>query len=104
MSVYGDFRPLAISAGLGDWGRNGIIVNSEYGAGLLFAATFTDAPLKQSPCKEKINHCTNCRQCLSVCPSKAFENNTFHVYRCIPNTIKGCAECLKVCTKNNSKI
>jgi len=37
MSIYGDFRPLAISAGLGEWSRNGIIVNSDYGAGLLFA-------------------------------------------------------------------
>ena len=35
MSIYGDFRPLAVSAGLGQWGRNGIIVNSDYGAGLL---------------------------------------------------------------------
>ena len=48
MSIYGDFRPLAVSAGLGEWGRNGIIVNKDYGAGLLFAATFTNAPLRKS--------------------------------------------------------
>ena len=104
MSIYGDFRPLAVSAGLGEWGRNGIVVNSDYGAGLLFAATFTTAPLEQSSIKENINHCTNCEQCISACPGKAFENNTFHASRCIPNIIKGCSECLKICTKNHSKI
>jgi len=103
LSVYGDFRPLAVSAGLGAWGRNGIIVNKDYGAGLLFAATFTNAPLEVSKVTKDISHCTNCEQCISSCPGKAFENNSFHVYRCIPNTIKGCNECLKVCTKNNFK-
>ena len=103
MSVYGDFRPLAVSAGLGNWGRNGIIVNKDYGAGLLFAATFTNAPLEQSLIKENIVHCTNCEQCISACPVKAFENNTFHTHRCIPNTLRGCCECLNVCTHNNCK-
>ena len=102
MSIYGDFRPLAVSAGLGEWGRNGIIVNSDYGAGLLFAATFTNAPLEQSSIKECTKHCTNCEKCISACPGKAFQNNSFHAHRCIPYTIKGCAECLKVCTKNHS--
>lgn len=60
MSIYGDFRLLAVSAGLGQWGRNGIVVNNEYGAGLLFAATFTNAPLEQSSIKEVTTHCTNC--------------------------------------------
>ena len=76
-SIYGDFRPLAVSAGLGQWGRNGIIVNSEHGAGLLFAATFTNAPLEQSSIKTVTTHCTNCEHCISACPGKAFENNTF---------------------------
>jgi len=100
MSIYGDFRPLAVSAGLGQWGRNGIVVNSDYGAGLLFAATFTNAPLEQSFIKESTKHCTNCDRCISVCPAKAFENNTFHAYRCIQHTIRGCSECLKSCKKS----
>ncbi|MBU3180250.1 4Fe-4S binding protein [Clostridium psychrophilum] len=103
LSIYGDFRPLAVSAGLGKWGRNGIVVNNDYGAGLLFAATFTNAPIKKMPLIECINHCTGCNQCISACPGNAFENNTFHTYRCIPNAIKGCSECLKICTKKNFK-
>lgn len=102
MSIYGDFRPLAVSAGLGEWGRNGIIVNKDHGSGLLFAAIFTNAPLKSSvntQGNEHQKHCTNCEQCIKACPSKAFENNRFRIYRCVPNALKGCAECLKVCTK-----
>ncbi|SET61286.1 epoxyqueuosine reductase [Natronincola peptidivorans] len=101
-SLYGDFRPLAVSAGLGDWGRNGIIVNKEHGAGLLFAAIFTDAPLeitspKARPTQDHQQHCIDCQQCISSCPAKAFENNKFHTFRCLPYAIKGCSECLKIC-------
>jgi len=103
LSVYGDFRPLAVSAGLGDWGRNGIVVNNDYGAGLLFAAIFTNAPLEASSSEKHINNCTNCEQCIIACPGKAFENNTFHPYRCMPNIIKGCSECINICKKNHSK-
>ena len=100
LSLYGDFRPLAVSAGLGEWGRNGIVVNKDHGAGLLFAAIFTNAPLP-STAKPLENvdqqHCTNCEQCINACPSKAFEDNKFHLYRCLPNCIKGCSECVKTC-------
>ena len=41
LSLYGDFRPLAVAAGLGEWGRNGLIVNEKFGAEMLFSAIFT---------------------------------------------------------------
>jgi len=102
LSLYGDFRPLAISAGLGEWGRNGIVVNNKYGSGLLFGAIFTNAPLEvadihtgQAPQK----HCINCGQCIQACPSNAFENNRFHISRCLPHTMRGCSECVNVCNE-----
>ncbi|MCC5911917.1 MAG: 4Fe-4S binding protein [Clostridiaceae bacterium] len=106
-SLYGDFRPLAVSAGLGEWGRNGIIVNKEHGSGLLFAAIFTNIPLEVSIPKSREKqymqeHCTNCQQCISSCPANAFEDNRFHTYRCLPYAVKGCAECLKICKKKPS--
>lgn len=39
-SVYGDFRPLAVKAGFGAWGRNGLIVNDKYGSNFLISAIF----------------------------------------------------------------
>lgn len=39
-SVYGDFRPLAVKAGFGAWGENGLIVNDKYGSDFLISAIF----------------------------------------------------------------
>ena len=100
LSLYGDFRPLAVSAGFGEWGRNGIVVNKDYGSGLLFAGIFTDAPLDTLPpqsAKNTEKHCVECGQCIQSCPANAFEGSRFHGYRCLPHALKGCAECLKAC-------
>jgi len=101
LSLYGDFRPLAVSANLGDWGRNGIVANEKYGSGLLFSAIFTNAPLALDIPKEDVsqNHCINCEQCIKSCPANAFENNTFHTSRCLPYVIRGCSECIKACSR-----
>ncbi|HZK55831.1 MAG TPA: 4Fe-4S binding protein [Desulfosporosinus sp.] len=101
LSIFGDFRPLAVSAGLGNWGKNGLVVNPQYGSRLLFASVFTNAPLEssllQSDLHQSYQACTNCRQCIDVCPAKAFEGNRFHKGRCFPKAIRGCSMCVQVC-------
>lgn len=39
-SLYGDLRPLAVKAGLGEWGNSGIIENEKYGSNFLITAIF----------------------------------------------------------------
>ena len=39
-SIYGDLRPLAVKAGFGDWGLDGIIENEKYGSNFLISALF----------------------------------------------------------------
>lgn len=39
-AVYGDFRPLAVKAGFGKWGDQGLIVNETYGSDFLISAIF----------------------------------------------------------------
>lgn len=39
-SVYGDLRPLAVEAGFGKWGDDGIIQNEKYGSNFLLSAVF----------------------------------------------------------------
>ena len=39
-SVYGDLRPLAVKAGFGKYGNNGLIVNDKYGTDFLISAVF----------------------------------------------------------------
>jgi epoxyqueuosine reductase len=101
LSVFGDFRPLAVSAGLGNWGKNGLVVHPKYGSRLLFASVFTNAPLESSGslCEpHQLNEtCNNCRQCINACPAKAFEGNRFHKARCFTKSIRGCSMCVQVC-------
>jgi len=99
LSVYGDFRPLAVSAGLGEWGKNGLVVNKKFGSGLLFAATFTDGPLEAFVNKGNIieSSCSDCGECIRACPANAFKDNTFSTAKCMAKAVKGCAECLKAC-------
>jgi len=101
LSLFGDFRPLAVSAGLGSWGKNGLVVHPQYGSRLLFASVFTNAPLESSVSQSESHHpnqtCNNCRQCINACPAKAFEGNQFHKARCFPKAIRGCSKCVQVC-------
>lgn len=39
-SFYGDLRPLAVKAGFGYWGKDGIINNEKYGSNFLLSAVF----------------------------------------------------------------
>ena len=39
-SIYGDLRPLAVEAGFGKWGDDGIIENEKYGSNFLISAVF----------------------------------------------------------------
>ena len=102
-SLYGDFRPIAVAAGLGEWGRNGIVVNKNHGSGLLFAAVFTNAPLAADTQQNHglESHCTTCEQCIAACPGHAFDQHGFHAHRCLPNCLKGCTACITACRGNN---
>ena len=101
LSIYGDFRPLAVSAGLGNWGKNGLVVNPQYGSRLLFASVFTNAPLESSILRSEMQQpneaCNNCSKCIDACPVNAFEGHRFHKARCFPKAIRGCSMCVQVC-------
>ncbi|MGE5422808.1 MAG: 4Fe-4S ferredoxin [Ignavibacteriales bacterium] len=102
LSMWGDFRPLAVAAGLGDWGRNGLVVNKEHGSKLLFAAVFTDAPLQPtspdtSGQTTDEHSCDDCEECVRSCPARAFEGQHFNAYRCMAKVMKGCSDCLQSC-------
>jgi epoxyqueuosine reductase QueG len=60
----------ATSAGHGWIGRNGLLINPEYGPRLSLATILTDAPLKTgNPFKKSL--CSDCELCVEYCPSKA---------------------------------
>lgn len=65
--------PYGIAAGLGEYGRNGLMINEYYGPKVRIAKIFTDMPLVYS--KEKKfgveGLCNVCRKCSDSCPAKA---------------------------------
>ncbi|MDH3648787.1 MAG: reductive dehalogenase [Saprospiraceae bacterium] len=65
--------PLAIQAGLGEYGRHGLLITPKYGPNVRLAKVFTDLPLKlDHPIEFGVKQfCQICQQCAGSCPSKA---------------------------------
>jgi len=65
--------PLAIDAGLGELGRNGLLITPEFGPRVRLCEVFTDLPLV---CDSSIefgvwDFCMKCERCAEECPSLA---------------------------------
>ena len=62
--------PLAIDAGLGEMGRNGMLLAPEYGSCLRLCKVLTDMPLiPDSPVTFGIrSRCESCKACVAACP------------------------------------
>jgi len=69
--------PYAIQAGLGEYGRNGLLITPRLGPRLRLGKVFTDMPLSHdSPVKFGVKEfCQECNLCANACPAKAI---SFH--------------------------
>jgi reductive dehalogenase len=65
--------PLAIEAGLGEYGRHGMVITPELGARLRFGKIFTDLPLAHDrPRRFGVREfCQQCDRCAEACPARA---------------------------------
>ncbi|NJN83150.1 MAG: reductive dehalogenase [Caldilineaceae bacterium] len=74
--------PLAIQAGLGEYGRHGLLITKEFGPRVRLGKIFTDLPLEQDgPIRFGVKEfCESCRKCANACPAKAIPHGD-------PNTI-----------------
>lgn len=68
--------PLAIQAGLGEYGRHGLVITKEFGPRVRFGKIFTDLPLAHDqPIRFGVREfCEICRRCTQACPPKAISN------------------------------
>ncbi len=115
--------PLAIKAGLGEYGRHGLLITPELGPRLRIGKGFTDLPLahdrpKRFGVKE---FCEVCRRCSDGCPPRAIPADdpseriynrsningiskwTVDAEKCFDfwvNQVTDCSICLRVCPYN----
>lgn len=115
--------PLAIKAGLGEYGRLGLLINPHYGPRLRLGKIFTDLPLAHdAPRGFGVRaFCEACRACADGCPVKAIPQGAPGDPPPGPSYIKGirkwtvdaekcfgywanqgtdCAICIRVCPYN----
>jgi reductive dehalogenase len=70
--------PLAIQAGLGDIGRNGLLISREFGPRMRLSKVITDLPLVADKPIDfgVIEFCESCKKCAKLCPSQAIISDT----------------------------
>jgi reductive dehalogenase len=115
--------PLAIDAGLGALGRNGLLISPQYGSRVRICKVFTDLPLKNDYPDinfiKKVNEfCVSCHRCAKACEVEAISlkkptkwNNSIsnnsgvkkyyvNVEKCFEFWIENssdCGKCISVC-------
>lgn len=105
--------PLAVRAGLGELGRNNILIAESFGSRVRIGAVTTDLPLASDrPVSLGADHfCALCRKCADNCPSGALSSGDkecvrgivkwpTHVERCYAYwrvTGTDCGVCMAVC-------
>ena len=116
--------PYAIKAGLGEYGRNQMVLTPQFGPRVRFSKIFTDMPLDVDVVRElgMTKYCHNCTICAEACPPKALPKGEPKVGSDSPSTLKGvkkwsanceacfgywaklktdCAICMRVCPFNH---
>ncbi|MBE1237535.1 tRNA epoxyqueuosine(34) reductase QueG [Phaeovibrio sulfidiphilus] len=108
-------KPLAVSAGAGWQGRNGLLITEDYGPWLFLAEVFTS--LEMEPDEPVKNRCGHCSSCMDACPTGALRGGgVLDARRCLAyhtteekgpvdpawrtamgNRIFGCDECVMAC-------
>lgn len=118
--------PYAVKAGLGEYGRNQMVITPEFGPRVRFSKIFTSLPLaSDAPRQIGIRaYCDICTKCADACPPRALPFGPPKEDNDSVSTIKGvkkwsadcekcfgywaklksdCAICMRVCPFNQSK-
>lgn len=115
--------PQAIEAGLGEGGRNGILITPKYGPRVRLAKVITDLPMaKDQPIRFGVREfCQVCKKCADLCPTQAISYQgptmepttissnpgvkkwSVHAEKCYLGWTangSGCGQCIRVCPFN----
>lgn len=69
------YKLAAYEAGLGVYGKCGIIITPEYGPTVNFGVVLTEAILEPDPKLAEFNPCRECQVCVDLCPPRAIRQN-----------------------------
>jgi epoxyqueuosine reductase len=77
-------KDLAYYAGLGQYGKNSLIINPRFGSDFKIQVLFTERNMKyDSPLfSKKYPGCEGCNQCIKLCPSGALNNYKIDPLKC----------------------
>jgi len=110
--AYMSFKVAAYEAGIGVFGRPGIIITPEYGPRVNLGVVLTDAKLKPDERMTNFNPCKNCTDCVELCPVEAIREDSpppsgFQRDRCVKfvdwlrketkDEVKACGYCYDSC-------
>ena len=115
-----DERLAATLAGIGYFGKNQLIINSEYGTYMFLGIVFIDIELLNEIVLDIHDDCGTCTKCIDACPVKALSEKGFEINLCMSHynqakrvlsdgevdsnyALFGCDICQMVCPKNINK-
>ena len=114
-------RLIALRAGLGVLGKNGLLINEKYGSFVFIGTVFLN--LSDVYEESEINSCLNCGKCIKSCPFNAIKEDGIDYSLCLSHitqkrqitkeeenmikegkTVWGCDICQDVCPHNSKKL
>lgn len=98
-----DIKRLAVSASLGSFGKNGLVVTPQFGPRARFSVVLSDAPIEPDE-KREFDFCEGCNKCIEVCPCGAISESAFNASACEEyNKYERCHLCAEVCPVGEEK-
>ena len=112
-----DERYYAYKAGIGFYGKHGMIINEKLGSNIFIGLILTSVNFLES--KPNMNKCMSCNKCIKYCPGKAITEHGIDYNKCISyltqkkdltqeeenkiiDLVYGCDVCSKICPHNNN--